>query len=104
MNSALFRTNQYLHERAQAMTQNTITRDLLALGFHVEHTGGGCTALRLDLPNGGYIMVTDELSHEITHGICIGIYRADDENVAFADTPLTRSTGGFHPLVQSDKD
>lgn len=28
-------------------------------GFELEHTGGGCTAWRRDVGNGGYILITD---------------------------------------------
>ena len=39
---------------------NNNTRDaLLAAGFVVHHTGGGCKALALTLPDGGYLFATD---------------------------------------------
>ena len=54
-------------------------------GFYINHTGGGCTAWRVDLPNDHYLMVTDDASHELTVGgeHAIGVYSPDGECVAF---------------------
>lgn len=56
-------------------------------GFHETQTGGGCTALRLDLIDHRYILVTDEDGAEAptteTKGYGVGLYTVDDVSVDF---------------------
>jgi hypothetical protein len=50
--------------------------------WYIWGTGGGCTAWRLDLPGGGYVLVTNgDLSHDIVDGDTpdIGVYDAEGE-------------------------
>lgn len=59
----------------------------LAYGFEVYHTGGGCTALKLETKDGGYIWLTDnDLSHEIPTepgaDFAMGFYSEEGEELA----------------------
>jgi len=59
---------------------------LTALGFSVEQTGGGCTALVLRLDdNGARIMVTsaDGGGVDLSDGAIVGFYRNDDDEGCF---------------------
>lgn len=56
-------------------------------GFRIEHTGGNCTAWRLDMPDGTHLLVSDECSHILRAGepAQIGHYDAEGEMLALAD-------------------
>jgi hypothetical protein len=59
---------------------------LKAGGFEVWETGGGCTAWRRELADGGYCLVTSAggEGHEIAEGdlVIVGFYDADGNDVA----------------------
>ena len=55
----------------------------------VYNTGGGNTAYRLDLPPGGYVLITNgDLSHKVTDHIEIGVYNNADECLVFKEFKL----------------
>lgn len=59
-------------------------------GFEVVNTGGGCMGWRLDLPDGGYLLITDEggsgLPEEDDDGSpLIGRYTVEGDCLALSD-------------------
>jgi len=73
---------------AYKMPQPEYAQRLENVGFKVWETGGGCTAWRAELKNGGYVLITDNASHELDQpcACAIGVYDANDEDgtIAFA--------------------
>lgn len=61
--------------------------DPTVYGFEVWNTGGGCMALRKDLPNGDYLLLTDEDGCRIP------------EAAEWATAILGRYTGGGTPYA-----
>lgn len=64
------------------------------LKFEVYHTGGNCTAWRLDIPNTRlHVLITQDLSHELDLSLPVevGLYRTtedDEECVVYFETKL----------------
>ena len=61
-------------------------------GFSIYHTGGGCTAWRLDLPDRRYLLLTDSeggagSTHLFKDGdpIMLGLYEDDGEPIAYSE-------------------
>jgi hypothetical protein len=52
--------------------------------FYIHATGGGCDALRRELPTGGHILITDPEASaptESSRWLVVGLYDADGERV-----------------------
>lgn len=70
----------------------------MSIKFEVYHTGGGCTAWRLDIPNTKlYVLITQDLSHELDLSVPIevGLYDSsaedsDTECVCFLETMINQ--------------
>jgi hypothetical protein len=62
------------------------------LRFEVYHTGGNCTAWRLNIPGTKlHVLITQDLSHELNldQPVEIGLYTDDDEDcVLYLETKL----------------
>lgn len=52
-------------------------------GFHIEGTGGGCSAWVKQLPTGQYVVLTDSggCSHNLENGGLLGIYDGAEEEM-----------------------
>ena len=76
----------YLNHYLPECTDLLLYREELQVPhFKATHTGGGCTALEMQLPNGYYIMITDDdasipLVHETT---CVmGLYNKNGDMIS----------------------
>lgn len=56
---SLAQAERFLWEEWFATDQDKVHEIAREAGYSHDHTGGGCTALRFDLPNGDWIWITD---------------------------------------------
>jgi hypothetical protein len=63
---------------------------LCGIGAKEWATGGGCTALRFELPNGAYALLTDDADSNLGDGksIMIGFYDRNGEAIAIFDATV----------------
>lgn len=74
----------------------TVAEFASQFGFTVQGTGGGCDALWKDLPDGGYLMITEELNvpenlDAEVDDIIVGRYDSQGECIAWATAPTARA-------------
>jgi hypothetical protein len=71
-------------ERWRAERFEAVDKHMLAAGFEIVPTGGGCTAWQYTLPDGRYFWITDEggtgLGFQNDQVYLVGFYTEDGEN------------------------
>lgn len=73
---------QWFDGIVEAAPETTIGSIMVAAGYEVTHTGGGCLAWRKEAPNGGYALICDEgngLGDKLAETYLTGFYDVEGE-------------------------
>lgn len=66
---------------------STVTTLATQFGFAETQTGGGCTALERTLPDGSYLLITDdggcETPRTVKTEVLVGLYEDDGEEAGY---------------------